>query len=90
MLASDSIGFCKSGVITVDNPSVCLQIILQVPALSLVHTAYNEHLLLESGPHCIIGHHGGTDDQGSKQSRRNVSLAGPGVIGLMKENMRFT
>lgn len=76
-LASDGVGFCKSRIIGVDNPSVCLQIILQVPALSLVHTAYNEHLLLEVGPHHIIGHRGGTDDQGPKQSGRNVSLASP-------------
>lgn len=76
-LASNGIGFCKSRVIGVDNPSVCLQIILQVPALSLVHTAYNEHLLLKGGPHRIIGHRGGTDDQGPKQSGRNVSLASP-------------
>lgn len=57
-LASDGVGFRKSRIIGVDNPSVCLQIILQVPALSLVHTAYNEHLLLEVGPHHIIGHRG--------------------------------
>lgn len=76
-LASNGVGFRKSRIIGVDNPSVCLQIILQVPALSLVHTAYNEHLLLKGGPHRIIGHRGGTDDQGPKQSGRNVSLAGP-------------
>lgn len=76
-LASDGVGFCKSRVIGVDNPSVCFQIILQVPALSLVHTAYNEHLLLKVGPHHIIGHRAGTDDQGPKQSGRNVSLASP-------------
>ena len=82
LLASDGVDLGKLRIAWIEDLRVGAQVVLQVPALSLVKAAHHEHVLLESGLRGVGRDRTGTDDQRAEQPGGHIPGAGPGEVGL--------
>ena len=79
---SDGVDLGKLRIAGIDDPRVGTQVVLQVPAPSLVKAAHHEHVLLESGFRGVGRDRTGTDDQRAEQPGGHIPGACPGEVGL--------